>query len=208
MRALSRGLTLCVIDEETGGLFYIGDAELAFVAYDSIDDTWHTGAKLVGFDVIRQMMPNKKTYIGQLEAMAADAFVHTLPADRLLNRKAFMWIDNLSAKYALQKGYSKVGDTGKVVNSFKFMQAKRQLRVWFEYVPSEQNIADLPSRRRWRELHRVIDSVSGGAWTCFRYDVVIPSYESWLSPLGGHSSAKRRRHGSRGAKRAGRARVD
>ena len=107
--------------------------------------------------------------------MAADAFVHTLPADRLLNRKAFMWIDNLSAKYALQKGYSKVGDTGKVVNSFKFMHAKRQLRVWFEYVPSEQNIAYLPSRRRWRELHRVIDSVSRGAWTCFRYDVVIPS---------------------------------
>ena len=201
------GECVCVIDEETGGLFYIGDAELAFVAYDSIDGTWHTGAKLVGFDVIRQMMPNKKTYIGQLEAMAADAFVHTLPADRLLNRKAFMWIDNLSAKYALQKGYSKVGDTGKVVNSFKVMQAKRQLRVWFEYVPSEQNIADLPSRRSWGELHRVIDSVSGGLWTCFRYDVVIPSYESWLSPLKGHVSSKRRRHGSRGAKRAGRARV-
>ena len=62
MRALSRGLTLCVIDEETGGLFYIGDAELAFVAYDSIDGTWHTGAKLVGFDVIRQMMPKEDLY--------------------------------------------------------------------------------------------------------------------------------------------------
>ena len=74
-------------------------------------------------------------------------------------------------------------------------------------VPSEQNIADLPSRRSWGELHRVIDSVSGGLWTCFRYDVVIPSYESWLSPLKGHVSSKRRRHGSRGAKRAGRARV-
>ena len=64
MRALSRGLTLCVIDEETGGLFYIGDAELAFVAYDSIDDTWHTGAKLVGFDVIRQMMPKRRLILG------------------------------------------------------------------------------------------------------------------------------------------------
>lgn len=118
-----------------------------------------------------------------------------------------MWIDNLSAKYALQKGYSKVGDTGKVVNSFKVMQANRQLRVWFEYVPSEQNIADLPSRRKWDELYGVIDAVSGGSWTCFRYNVVIPSYESWLSPLRGRVPAKRRRHGSRGAKRAGRARV-
>ena len=79
-----------------------------------------------------------------------------------------MWIDDLSAMYALQKGYSKVGDTGKVVNSFKVMQAKRQLRVWFEYVPSEQNIADLPPRRAWLKLHEVIDYVSGGSWTCFR----------------------------------------
>ena len=78
-----------------------------------------------------------------------------------------------------------MGDTGKVVNSFKVMQAKRQLRVWFEYVPSAQNIADLPSRRAWREFYKVIDSVSGGSWTCFRYRVVVPSYESWLSPLAG-----------------------
>ena len=118
-----------------------------------------------------------------------------------------MWIDNLSAKYSLQKGYSKVSDTGKVVNSFKVMQAKRKLRVWFEYVPSEQSIADLPSRRKWRELYDVIDAVSDGSWICFRYDVVIPPYDSWLSPLRGYGSAKRRRHGSRGAGRAGRARV-
>jgi hypothetical protein len=54
------GECVCVIDEETGDLFYIGDAEIAFVAYDPIDDTWHTGAKFVGFDIIRQMMPNKE----------------------------------------------------------------------------------------------------------------------------------------------------
>jgi hypothetical protein len=58
------GECVCVIDEETGDLFYIGDAEIAFVAYDPIDDTWHTGAKFVGFDIIRQMMPNKKTILG------------------------------------------------------------------------------------------------------------------------------------------------
>ena len=38
-----------------------------------------------------------------------------------------MWIDNLSAKYSLQKGYSKASDTGRIVNSFKVMQAKRRL---------------------------------------------------------------------------------
>ena len=107
------GECVCVIDDETGDSFYIGDAEIAFVAYDPIDDTWHTGAKSVGLDVIKQMLPNKKTYIGQLEAMAADAFVHALPADRLHNGKAFMWIDNLSAVYSLRQGYSKVGDTGR-----------------------------------------------------------------------------------------------
>ena len=57
---------MVMIDDETGDSFYIGDAEIAFVAYDPIDGTWHTGAKLVGFDVIRQMLPAKKTYIGHL----------------------------------------------------------------------------------------------------------------------------------------------
>ena len=56
----------------------------------------HTGSKRVGFDAIRQLVPGKKTYIGQLEAMAADVFLHTMPADRLRDRKAFMWIDNLA----------------------------------------------------------------------------------------------------------------
>ena len=53
--------------------FIFGDAEIAFAAYDPIDDTWHAGSTFVGIDIIRLMRPAKKTYIGQLEAMAADA---------------------------------------------------------------------------------------------------------------------------------------
>ena len=201
------GECVAVVDEETGELFYLGDAEIAFTAYDPIDCTLHTGSRRIGIDVIRQLVPGKKTYIGQLEAMAADAFLHSMPADRLQDRRAFMWIDNLSAKYSLQKGYSKASDTGRIVSSFKVKQAKLRLRIWFEYVPSEQNIADLPSRRKWQELYDVFDAVFDHSWICFRYKVVVPSYGSWLSPLRGFGSQKRRRHGSRGAKRAGRARV-
>ena len=141
-------------------------------------------------------------YIGQLEALAPAAVLETLPADRLMDRKAFMWIDNLAAKYALQKGYSKVADSGRIVNAFKVKQAALRLRVWFEYVPTHQNVADLPSRGKWREMEEILSGVCD-EWICFRWKIILPEFETWLAPLMAVRSKgrKRTRSGSRGAKR-------
>ena len=102
----------------------------------------------------------------------------------LRGRSAIFWIDNLAAKFGLQKGYSRVEDSGRIVNAFKVKQASLYLRTWFEYVPSEQNIADLPSRDAFQAMLDVIDAVSGGEWTIFEYGMVLPKFESWLAPLG------------------------
>ena len=98
-------------------------------------------------------------------------------------RSVVFWIDNLAAKYGLQKGYSKVPDSGRIVNAFKVRQATLGMRAWFEYVPSEQNIADLPSRGHFRKLKRVIDAVMGGEWVLFSYAAVLPKFDSWSAPL-------------------------
>jgi hypothetical protein len=111
------------------------------------------------------------------------------------------WIDNLAAKYGLQKAYSKVEDSGRVINAFKVKQAALRLRCWFEYVPSEQNIADLPSRGAYSRMLEVIEAVSSGEWTLSKYDAVLPDFSTWDAPLASLPSRKRSRHGSRGAKR-------
>ena len=190
------------LDEESGEYFYVGEANIAFLVFDAIECEWHTAAMYVGIDIIRQMVPGKKTYIGQLEALAAAAVLETLPESLLRDRSAIMWVDNLGAKYGLQKGYSKVPDSGRIINAFKLKQAALRMRVWFEYVPSEQNIADLPSRGWWDAMYDAISAVSGDEWTCISYMMKVPDFSSWLAPLSGFvRSAVRKRHGSRGAKR-------
>ena len=151
--------------------------------------------------MIRQLVPGKKTYIGQLESLAAAFVLETLPADMLRGRSAVFWIDNLSAKYGLQKGYSRVEDSGRIINAFKIKQASLQLRAWFEYVPSEQNVADLPSRGAFERMFEVIDAVMGGEWECFQYLAVLPRFSTWLAPLASIPKRASKRSGSRGSKR-------
>ena len=201
------GSLACAIDGESGDIFYIAEAAIAFVVFDPVDGSWHAGAKKIGADVIKQMVPGKKTYIGQLECLAADAVLYSLPTDRLVGREAIMWIDNLSAKYGLQKAYSKVEDSGRIVNSFKVMQANLRMKVHFEYVPSAQNLADLPSRGDFEKMKRVIEEATGifprlaqVQW----HDCVVPDFSSWEAPLAGVSKKRRRRSGSRGAARKAR----
>ena len=195
------GDLVSVVDPDSGDVFYLGDAVIAFLCFDPKTRVWHTSTLTIGLDVIRQLVPGKKTYIGQLEALAAACVLTTLPAELLRDRAAIFWIDNLAAKFGLQKGYSRVEDSGRIINAFKVQQASLRLRAWFEYVPSEQNIADLPSRDAFQQMLDVIDAVSGGEWTCFEYSMVLPKFNSWMAPIGGLPSRSRNRSGSRGSKR-------
>jgi len=203
------GSTVVAIDEETGEDFYVADAAIAFVVFDPSDDTWHTCTARIDRAVLRLMVQGKKSYIGQLEALAAAAVLSSMPADRLYGRRAMFWIDNLAAKYGLQKAYSKVDDSGRIINAFKVRQARLQLSIHFEYVPSHQNLADLPSRGRHDEMRRVIEEATGAApvadgpgQNLFDYDFVLPKFESWGSPLERTSTKRKMRSGSRGRKRS------
>ena len=158
--------------DDDGKLYYLAKAQIAFAVYDVENDEWHRSQRDIGLDVIKQMVPGKKTYIGQLEALAAASVLETLPARLTRGRSAIMWIDNLSAKYGLQKGYSKVPDSGRIINAFRLKQASLGMTIWFEYVPSKQNIADLPSRRDF-ELLRTL----GSTWI----PPVLPSARGWVA---------------------------
>ena len=199
--------------DDQGQLFYLGQADVAFVVFDPESGVWHEGHSEVGFDVMRFMVPGKKTYIGQLEALAAACVLESLPPSLLSGREAMWWIDNLAAKYGLQKGYSKVDDSGRIINAFKVKQAELGLAIWFEYVPSAQNLADLPSRGRFGEMREVVsrlaELVGASGWTWADpsadgqgYRVCFPEFSTWEAPLESAAGPKRRRKsGSRGAKR-------
>ena len=60
-------------DGSAGGWFYLGGACISYVVWDPERSTWCHGSRDVGLDIIRRFVPGKKTYIGQLEALAAAA---------------------------------------------------------------------------------------------------------------------------------------
>ena len=203
------GCVATAVDTESGETFYIADAAIAFVVFDPMDQTWHTCFANVDRDVIRMMVPGKKTYIGQLEVLAATAVLSSMPTDRLFGRNSLFWIDNLAAKYSLQKGYSKVDDSGRIINAFKVMQAKLRMSFHFEYVPSLQNLADLPSRNGFAKMCEVIQAATGVQMVLdgpgknlFQYDFVLPKFSTWAEPLADLPRKRQSRSGSRGSKRS------
>ena len=100
----SEGEMVQVIDEDSGEVFYSAQAAIAFVLFDPSDESWHVCSADIGMDVLRLMVPGKKSYIGQLEALAAAAVLSSMPTDRTAGKRMMFWIDNLAAKYGLQKG--------------------------------------------------------------------------------------------------------
>ena len=123
----------------------------------------------------------KKTYIGQLELVWGTSPYTTLGLE-LRGRRAIHFIDNISSMSALIKGYARAVDSGLVVNAFHATNAVLQVDVWFEYVRSKANVADLPSRDAWGELLRVLARMALDGCATFIPKAVMPDVSSWRAP--------------------------
>ena len=114
----------------------------------------------------------RKQRIGELELLAAVCAYLTFPA-LLKGARVIHWIDNTGALAALIKGYARASDLAKIVHAFAATNLGLQCEVWFEYVRSKANIADLPSRGEFGLLHSLGAS---------RVDLVLPLPQWWESP--------------------------
>lgn len=105
----------------------------------------------------------RKTYIGQLEAAAAAAPYFSLPASWWQDVPVLHYIDNQGALYGFIKGRSNDSDCNRLVFITLLQLAKLSCDVWFDYVPSAANIADLPTRldaAAFARLERVASRVA------------------------------------------------
>ena len=83
--------------------------------------------------------------INHLEALAATCARLTFP-DVLRGRRVLHFIDNTVALSKLVHGYAREPDMAAVTNSLHVCDAFLHVDAWFEWVPSDANISDLPSR--------------------------------------------------------------
>ena len=91
------------------------------------------------------MARQRRTYIAQLEGLGALAPYYTFP-ERFAGRRVVHFIDNTVAQSALVHGYASNVDMADISNGFHLLAAGLRMAVYFDYVPSKANIADLPSR--------------------------------------------------------------
>ena len=63
-----------------------------------------------------------------------------------------------------------------VLNAFSFKVAELGFRVWWEFVPSAQNVADVPSRSRVRP--DILDALG-----CRNQGFIIPEFATWEAQM-------------------------
>ena len=103
---------------------------------------------------------DRRTYIAELETLAAISVYSTYP-NLFKGRRVLHFIDNTVALSALVHGYSGKPDLAKQVNVFYLQMLSLRSAVYFDYVPSKANIADLPSRRMFVQLRSELAGLRG-----------------------------------------------
>ena len=163
------------------------DSRLGFVIHDPT--AWDPHRRRYGLTlysdqlpslaVMSTFSPDMKTYISQLEALAALTVYAS--ADKLRQagidlhaRTVTHFIDNSASLSALIHGYSSSVDLARISNQFHLTCAAKRIRPWLEFVPSLANIADSPSRGDFSDLERI------GAR---RVDIPSIGASDWMKPL-------------------------
>ena len=131
--------------------------------------SYYTHTHCVASEEVIGKFKARKQYIGQLELYAA-LIAYTTFKRELQGRKVIHWIDNTGALAALIKGYSSVPDSAQIVHAFHSLNLGLKCKVWFEYVFTKANIADLPSRKDFKLLNEL---------GSIEKDVVLPSLVSF-----------------------------
>ena len=92
----------------------------------------------------------RETYIGQIEGAVTSCPYFSrdprMPAELFRGRSVIHYIDNQGALYSMINGRSKDPDMNRIAFVTLLRQSQLSCNVWFDYVPSASNIADLPTR--------------------------------------------------------------
>ena len=162
---------------------------LGVLIYDPLDHSArYASAEPPWALLLASWRTDRKTYIAELETLAAISAYSTYPS-LIAGRKVNHFIDNTVALSALVHGYSGKPDLAKAVNVFYLQMLSLRASVFFDYVPSKANIADLPSRNMFVALdHELLGiTVRGSAPNT----LVVPSVARWHAPLASWVQASR-----------------
>lgn len=140
---------------------------------------WVHGYQAVPPEVLGQL-EKRRQQVGQLELLAAASVYYSL-SPWLHKRDVIHFIDNTAAASGMAKGYSYVIDSARIIHAFHALNVNLQTNVHFEWVKSEANIADMPTRNNFALLHEFGSQ---------RVALLSPPMSSWRTPEELHNFAQ------------------
>ena len=165
---------------------------LGAVVYDPVSGIVHVAEAMPNWAVLlASWRDDFKTYIAELEMLAVVSVYTTFPS-LFAGRSVNHFVDNTVALSALVHGYAGKPELAKSVNIFYLQTVALRTAVYFDYVPSKANIADLPSRRMFEQL---ASELVGLRRTSPPHRTLhVPSVAEWNADLGSwahHSEGER-----------------
>ena len=132
---------------------------------------WVHGYLTVPEEIIKGLM-RRKQQVGQLELLAAASAYYSL-SPWLHKRDVIHFIDNTAAASGMAKGYSPVPDSARIIHAFHALNVNLQTNVHFEWVKSEANIANMPTRNKFELLLEIGSK---------QVTLTSPPMASWRTP--------------------------
>ncbi|CAE7228488.1 unnamed protein product, partial [Symbiodinium sp. CCMP2456] len=137
------------------------------------DGSWESGVAGIGACVWDPLSSAGRVFAGEAPSWALDAWradfdtdqepqlichielfvmvtIRWMLAERLLNRRVILFVDNESARFAILKGGSHSRGMSDLVRAFDRPDLKHPMLYWVDRVPSYSNVADGPSRKDCR----------------------------------------------------------
>ena len=163
----------------------VGEGLSGLAALREYYDVVHSSAELSP-ELMGSFKPRKQQ-IGQVELVGALVPYLSLGM-RLRGRRVLHWIDNSSAVAASCKGYSGATDSARIVHAMHATLAGLGIRAWFEYVRTDANVSDKPSREDLSSVRYALGDCMSDAILAELVSVPAPSVLPTAARLAGASS--------------------
>ena len=147
-------LELRVGQQEEGHVLVYTDASdspehsgMGIILFDTVTKEKFVAEAMVPPELLASLRKSRSAIINHLELLAILCCFLTF-GDRLRGRKVLFFGDNTSSLSAIVHGYSASADLGRLSNAVHLAMHELQCDVFYAYVPTDANPADIPSRAR------------------------------------------------------------
>jgi hypothetical protein len=173
----------------TDAMYRPGHSAIGAVIFDRLDPVhpWRDTSGSLPESILR-LWARREYIIGHAETLAPLVAILSRP-EQFRGRDVILFIDNTQALYGLGKGDCRNPDCARMIHLFHVVCEALQINVWFEYVTSGANIADLPSRGEFTLLRAMGSAPFSPTWPDLQGSLRSIFERYWVSLSGSLSRA-------------------